>query len=184
MVPGKVYRRQDLEGVTSAVDRDLKTLVERGIVEKIHSGLYHVPRRNPYGMSPPQTEEIVRAFLKTDDFLINSYNHYNQLRLGLTQMHANYVVYNHKRTGDFEMGGRRLSFHMMPAYPRRLSKEYLLVDMLNNLAKLPDDTERVRKSLSTRLNEFNRDSVMENLAKYGKASTRKMLEAAYAQVRA
>lgn len=180
MVTGKVYRRQDLQGFTTAVDRDLRTLVGNGSVEKLHGGLYYRPEKNPYGVSPPSNEELIRAFLKTDDFLLTSYNHYNQLGLGLTQLHNAYVVYNHKRSGEFDLGGRRFRFRLLPAFPRELSKEYLLVDLLNNLERLPDDTDRVRRNLKSRLHEFDRRSVQELSEKYGRPSARRVLRLAYA----
>jgi hypothetical protein len=106
---------------STAVDRDLATLVATGVVRKVASGLYCRPRENPFGPTPPDDREIVRAFLKTDDFLLASYNHYNQLGLGLTQVYNTYVVYNHKRSGAFQLGGKRFRFRQVPAYPRRLT---------------------------------------------------------------
>ena len=84
-LPGKVYRRKELAGFSTAVDRDLKTLGTTGQVQKLAGGLYYRPRTNPFGVTPPEDREIARAFLKTDDFLLTSYNYFNQLGLGLTQ---------------------------------------------------------------------------------------------------
>ena len=147
MNPGQVYRRQDLQALSTAVDRDLKTLVKSGEVRKLSGGLYYRPRKSFFGAAPPDDRDIVRAFLKTDDFLLTSYNHFNQLGLGLTQVHNSCVVYNHKRTGEFFLGGKRFKFRLVPAYPRKLSKEFLLVDLLNNLKKLPEDTAQVLRNL-------------------------------------
>ena len=97
MLPGKVYRRKELSGFSTAVDRDLKTLVTAGQVQKLAGGLYYRPRTNPFGVTPPEDREVARAFLKTDDFLLTSYNYFNQLGLGLTQVYNDYMVYNHKR---------------------------------------------------------------------------------------
>jgi hypothetical protein len=180
MQPGQVYRRQDLEDSSTAVDRDLKTLVARGDVQKLAGGLYYRPGKNPFGVTPPDDRGLVRAFLKTDDFLLTSYNHFNQLGLGLTQVYNHYVVYNHKRSGDFTLGGKRFMFRMLPAYPHELSKEFLLVDLLNNLKRLPDNTDLVRRNLKSRLGEFNPEAVRECLAQYGRPASRTALEEAYA----
>ena len=131
MKSGQVYRRQDLKGFSTAVDRELKALVAGGEVQKLAGGLYYRPLKNPFGITPPDDRELVRAFLKTGDFLLTSYNHFNQLGLGLTQVYNDYRVYNHKRSGDFSLGGKRFRFRMVPAYPHELSKEFLLVDLLN-----------------------------------------------------
>ncbi|HAH04953.1 MAG TPA: hypothetical protein DCM05_00280 [Elusimicrobia bacterium] len=180
MRPGHVYRRQDLEGSSLAVDRDLKTLVDRGEVRKLAGGLYYRPRKNPFGAAPPEDRELVRAFLKTDDFLLTSYNHFTQLGFGLTQVYNSYVVYNHKRVGEFTLGGKRFRFRVVPAYPHKLSKEYLLVDLLNNLKNLPDDTTLVLRNLRTRLAEFDREGVRDCVTRYGRPAAKAALQEAYA----
>lgn len=182
MTLGRVYRRQELEGFSGAVDRDLKTLVRNGEVKRLAGGLYYRPERNAFGVVPPSEKELVRAFLKTDDFLVTSHNYFNQLGLGLTQLYNDYVVYNHHRTGDFDLGGRRFRFRRPRSFPRELSKEFLLVDLLNSLKELPDDTSNVLKSLKMRLKEFDPDKVQECLARYGKARAREALSTANVQV--
>lgn len=172
MRSGRVYRRQDFGGLTTAVDRDLKTLVESGDVRKLGYGLYHRPRKNPFGETPPEERELVRAFLKTDDFLLTSDNYFTQLGLGLTQLYNGHVVYNHKRGGEFVLGGQRFKFRVMPAYPKRLSREYLLVDLLNNLRRLPDDSERVLRNVKGWAKAFDPEAVRENLVLYGRPAAR------------
>lgn len=71
-------------------------------------------------------------------------------------------------------------FRMVPAYPHELSKEFLLVDLLNNLKRLPDNTDLVRRNLKSRLSEFNAKAVRECLAQYGRPASRTALEEAYA----
>ncbi len=180
MRPGRVYRRQDLETFSTAVDRNLATLVAGGVVRKMASGLYYRPRKNRFGETPPEDRELVRAFLKTDDFLLTSYNHYNQLGLGLTQVYNTYRVYNHKRSGAFQLGGKYFRFLQVPAFPRNLTKEFLLVDLLNNLRELPDDADLVLGNLASRLDEFDGESLLAQLERYGRPAARRALE----QVRA
>ena len=180
MRPGQVYRRRDLEGFSTAVDRDLKTLVERNGVKKLAGGLYYRPRLNAFGAAPPDDSGLVRAFLKSDDFLLTSYNHFNQLGLGLTHVYSTYVVYNHKRAGEFTFGGKRFHFRRVPAYPGRLSREFLLVDLLNNLKRLPDDAGLVLKNLGSRLKEFDREKLKTCLDRYASPRARRVLTAAHA----
>jgi hypothetical protein len=167
MRPGRVYRRQDLEGYSTAVDRDLKTLVESGEVLKLAGGLYYRPLKNAFGFTPPEEHELLRAFLKTDDFLLTSYNYFNQLGLGLTQVYNSGLVYNHKRAGEYSFGGKRFQFRLVPAYPDKLSREFLLVDLLNNLKHLPDNTAGVLVNLKTRLKEFDTAALTACLERYG-----------------
>jgi len=180
MRPGWVYRRQDFAGLTTAVDRDIKTLVRGGEVRKLGYGLYCRMRKNAFGDAPPDNRELVRAFLKTDDFLLTSYNHFTNLGLGLTQVYNTAVVYNHKRAGEFLLDGKRFQFRLVPAYPKTLSKEYLLVDLFNHLGKLPDDGAAVLKNLKYRINEFDQSKVSEHLRRYGKPVARRTLAEAYA----
>lgn len=179
MEPGRVYRRQDLEGLSTALDRDLKTLVASGEVRKLASGLYCRPRDTTWGAAPPDDRELVRAFLKTDDFLLTSYDNFTDLGLGLTQVYNTYVVYNHKRFGDFQLGGKHFRFRRVPAYPSALSKEYLLVDLLNHLNDLPDDVSAVLRNLKSRLDQYNRDRVSDCLKLYGNPAARRVLREAY-----
>jgi hypothetical protein len=180
MLAGRVYRRQELTGFSSAVDRDLKSLVETGDVKKLSGGLYYRPRENRFGDAPPDDRDLVRAFLKSSDFLLTSRNHYNQLGLGLTQVYNTALVYNHKRAGEFCLAGKNFEFRMVPAYPQKLSKEYLLVDMLNNLRHLPDDTELVLRNLKFRLSDFDRASLEKQLERYGRPAARRALQEASA----
>ncbi len=177
---GKVYRRKDLTGFSTAVDRDLKKLVSAREVKKLSGGLYYRPRKNRFGDTPPDDWGLVRAFLKTADFLLTSRNHYNQLGLGLTQVYNTYLVYNHKRSGDFSLGGKHFKFRVVPAYPEKLSKEYLLVDMLNNLKHLPDNTDLVLRNLKSRLNRFDQAGVRKHLERYGRPAARRALQEAHA----
>jgi hypothetical protein len=180
MTVGRVYRRQELEHVSRTPDRDLKTLVNSGEVERLAGGLYYRPKRNAFGAVPPLERELVRAFLKTDDFLVTSHTYFNQLGLGLTQVYNDCVVYNHARKGYFNLGGRRFLFRCPRSYPRELSKEFLLVDLLNNLKELPENTDNVVENLKRRLSEFDADKVEENLALYGRARAREALHQAHA----
>lgn len=177
---GRVYRRQDLEETSTAVDRDLKTLVENGEVRKLAGGLYCRPRQSRFGALPPEDRELVRAFLKTDDFLLSSYNNFTDLGLGLTQVYNTYVVYNHRRAGDFQLGRKQFKFRLVPAYPAALTKEYLLVDLLNNLRNLSDDVAAVLRNLKSALNEFDREKVFECLKRYGSPAAKRLLREAYA----
>ena len=180
MQPGRVYRRQDLEGCSTAVDRDLHTLVANGGVRKLAGGLYYCPAKNAFGFTPPAERELVRAFLKTEDFLLTSYNYFNQFGLGLTQVYSTTLVYNHKRTGEYSLGGKRFEFRLVPAYPDKLSREFLLVDLLNNLKRLPDNTAGVLENLKDRLKEFDRAGLAACMERYGRPGAKSIFRHIYA----
>src|SRR5258708_563329 len=125
--PGKVYRREQLAQWSNAVDRHLKQFLSDGTLTKLAGGLYLYPKQTVFGEAPPEDEKLVATFLKDDKFLLASPNAYNKLGVGTTQLYDKTVVYNHKRHGEFLLGGRAFDFRMKPSFPRKLSKEFLLV---------------------------------------------------------
>ncbi|MGB6774811.1 MAG: hypothetical protein WBE45_10560, partial [Terriglobales bacterium] len=84
--PGRVYRREDLLPWSQSVDRHLKELTVDGTLQKLRTGLYYSPRKFEFGEAPADEHELVKAFLKTDRFVVTSPNAYNQLGLGTTQL--------------------------------------------------------------------------------------------------
>ena len=108
--------------------------------------------------------------------LFRESRHFVNLGLGLTQVYNHRLVYNHKRSGEIKVGGKRLTFRLVPAYPKKLSKEYLLVDLLNQLMELPDDMSRVLRNLGSNLKEFDEDKLRENLERFGRPAARKILK--------
>jgi len=168
MVPGRVYRRAELETVTHSVDRDLKILVDRETIRKLAPGLYERPVESPFGLTPPTENELVRAFLKTNDFLVTSYNYFSQLGVGLTQVYTTWIVYNHKRSGNHTLGGRRFEFRLTPSFPRTITLEFLFVDLLNNLRRLPDKPIFVMKSLKHLVSKMNSNAFEETMSLYGR----------------
>src|SRR3954462_7838589 len=141
--PGNAYRRADLARWTTSVDRHLKQLVENGTLKKLSGGLYAYPKETVFGPAPASDKEVVGAFLKDNAFLLASPNAYNGLGVGTTQLYDKTVVYNHKRHGRFSLGGRTFDFRVKPAFPRRLSPEFLLVDLVNNLDELAESKSEV-----------------------------------------
>lgn len=171
---GNVYRRADLERWSTAVDRHLGQLVDDGTLQKLSHGLYHYPKESVYGPTPPDEASLVRSFLKDDDFLITSPNAYNSLGVGTTQLYNKRVVYNHKRHGEFELGGRKFFFHMKPKFPKKLSPEFLLVDLVNNLDTLAEDKEAVLLSAKEKAGRLDRVKLKRTVSSYGGSRAKKV----------
>src|SRR5271170_1368204 len=136
--PGRVYRREDLLPWSHSVDRHLKELTVDGTLHKLRTGLYYSPRKFEFGEAPADEQELVKAFLKTDRFVVTSPNAYNQLGLGTTQLYNKRVVYNQKRHGTFPLGNRMVTFERRLNVPKQLSPEFLLVDLVNELGDLAE----------------------------------------------
>ncbi|UQR61378.1 hypothetical protein LRP30_31210 [Bradyrhizobium sp. C-145] len=136
--PGQAYRRADFARWSTSVDRHLKQLVEQGVLKKLSSGLYACPKETVFGPAPASDNDVVSAFLKDDTFLLASPNAYNSLGVGTTQLYDKTVVYNHKRHGEFQLGNRKFAFRVKPRFPKSLTPEFLLVDLVNNLDQLAE----------------------------------------------
>jgi len=176
--PGRVYRRADLAQWSKSVDRHARELVDQGVLQKLRNGLYHYPKASAFGRVPPDEKELVRTFLKEDDFLLTSPNAYNALGVGTTQLYNSRVVYNHKRHGHFTLGGKPFEFRRKPRFPRQLTEEFLLVDLLNNLSELAEDPAAVRERARAKAKELNADKLRRAARDYGKVATRKFFELA------
>ena len=172
---GKVYRRAELAQWTSAVDRQLAALVNEGFLEKLSTGLYYVPKKTAFGAAPPDEEAVVRSFLKNDKFLLTSPNAYNSLGVGTTQLYNKRVVYNHKRHGEFQLGGRNYTFHAKHRFPTKLTQEFLLVDLLNNLNNLAEDKELLLKKILVKAASMNAKQLKLALKNYGNTRAKSLL---------
>ncbi len=173
--PGGVYRRSDLEYYSSAVDRHLNQLTDNGSLMKLSQGLYYAPRNSKFGVVPPSDHTLVERFLKDSSFLLVSPNAYNSLGLGLTQLYNTTWVYNHKRRGEFELYGKNLLFILKSGFPAKLSREFLLIDLLNNLDKLAEDKEQIINNFRKSIGRFNSVELGKMARQYGSGPTKKLV---------
>lgn len=171
--PGRVYRRADLEKYSKAVDRHLKLLVHEGALEKLSGGLYYCPKTTVFGTAPADDKKLVAAFLKSPKFLLTSPNAYNTLGVGTTQLYNETVVYNKKRHGTFTLGGRSFHFRMKPDFPAKLSPEFLLVDLINNLDRLAENKENVLKQVRKKITALKGRALDRAVSSYGGERTKK-----------
>lgn len=173
---GKVYRRAELSKWSTSVDRHLEELVKEGTLQKLSQGLYFYPEVTVFGEAPPEEEVLVRSFLKDSRFLLTSFNAYNSLGVGTTQLYNQKTVYNHKRHGDFNLGGKTFSFRVKPHFPSKVTQEFLLVDLLNNLDQLAEDPKEVVAKVRFKAKSMNPKKLKKSLQEYGTIKARKLLE--------
>lgn len=173
---GKVYRRADLSKWSTSVDRHLDELVKEGTLQKLAQGLYFYPEVTVFGAAPPEEEVLVRSFLKDSRFLLTSFNAYNALGVGTTQLYNQKTVYNHKRHGDFNLGGKTFSFRVKAHFPSKVTQEFLLVDLLNNLDQLAEDPNEVVSKVRSRAKSMDPKKLKKSLQEYGTIKAKKLLE--------
>jgi hypothetical protein len=135
--------------------------------------LYHNPRKFEFGEAPADEHELVKAFLRTDHFVVTSPNAYNQLGLGTIQLYNKRVVYNQERHGTFPLGNRMVTFERRMNVPRQLSPEFLLVDLVNELGDLAEDRDAVLARVRERAKAMDPRKVSRAVSLYGKYSTKK-----------
>lgn len=170
---GHVYRREDLARLSNAVDRHLRELVSMGKLQKLAQGLYHAPKQSNFGPLPPADDLVVKGFLRDKEFLVFSPSSYNAVGLGTTQLYNRTLVYNHKRHGVFRLGNRQFDFRVKPRFPKKLSREFLYVDLLNNLDELAEDRDEVLSQARSKLPSFDLDRLQAAVDSYGNMATRK-----------
>jgi hypothetical protein len=173
---GEVYRRSDLEYYSTAIDRHLASLTKDGTLVKLNQGLYYAPKQSKFGIVPPDDRQVVESFLKDDDFLLVSPNTFNSLGLGLTQLYNTTWVYNHKRKGEFQLNGKTFEFKLKSSFPKNISREYILVDLLNNIEDLAEDQSQTLDKLPNNIDSFNADALMKVTQLYGNGKTKRKLK--------
>jgi hypothetical protein len=173
---GRVYRREDMIEWSNAIDRHLEKLVEESVLEKLAQGLYYVPKISAFGKVPPDEDVLVRGFLKDDRFLLVSPNSYNSLGVGTTQLYNKKVVYNHKRHGIFKLGNREFDFQRKYDFPTKITQEFLLVDLVNNLEELAEDRAVVLNKVLLKAKQLPTQKLKLAITKYGSVKAKKLFK--------
>lgn len=171
---GEVYRRTDLTKWSKSVDRHLTELKRDGTLQKLSQGLYYYPKESVFGKTPPEERELVSSFLKDDRFLLTSPNDYNSLGVGTTQLYNTRTVYNHKRHGQYKLGNKTFDFRVKPHFPKKATEEFLLVDLVNNLATLAEDPSQVLKNVSSKVQAMDSKRLLKSVSEYGNVKTKKL----------
>lgn len=177
LTPGQVYRRAEFARLSSNVDRHLAQLVKRGDLKKVAPGMYAAPKKTAFGEAPPDEGSLLGSFLKDDHFVVYGPSQFNALGLGTTQLYNRRTVFNRKRVGQFNLGGRVYRFHRWREAPKTLTSEFLVVELLNNLDDLAEDREQLLARLKSRLPEFNAQKLAYAVEHYGTITAKKRYEA-------
>ena len=171
--PGVVYQRKGLARWSNAIDRHLKQLLEDGTLIKLSQGLYYYPKKTAFGDAPPDEKALVRAFLNDDRFLITSPNVYNVLGIGATQLYNQTVVYNHKRHGTLALGKRTFDFRKKSFFPLEVSREFLLVDLVNNVDRVAEDRAALLQAVAKKVTAFDRLALAQAVREFGGVAAKK-----------
>lgn len=179
--PGHVYRTRDLAAWGANAPRLAKRLVKKGMLLQLAPGLFVHPKRGRFGIVPASDEEILRAFLDGGPFVVTGPERWNALGLGSTAAFAAPLVYNTKRSGTFDLGGRRFVLRRV-AFPPQPSAEWYAIDLLENADKAGASRADLAVALArgVALGKFDRDRLRDVARRFGTKETQALVEPALA----
>jgi hypothetical protein len=177
--PGQVYRTGDLKRYGENPTRLARRLVQDGQLVRLRRGLYAAPEMSRFGAVPPKDEELVRTFLKTKTFVFTGPERWNALGLGTTAMFASPLVYNKKRTGEVNLGGRKFVFRRV-AFPPHPTAEWFAVDLLQHAASAGASVRDLEGALgrASVRGELNPERLRHTAKRYGTQRTQAAVEKA------
>ena len=181
LTSGAVYRTADLSKWTRNPSRTAGRLVREGELVYLSKGLYYRPRLSRFGSVPPEQQKLLRAFLKSDKFLLTGPRVWTELELGATAVFTHTLVYNTKRSGQFELGGRTYHLRRIP-FPADPPVEWFVVDLLEHCEMAGVSLTEIGEHLvdALRNGRFDRDQLCRMGSRYGKKRTRIVIEKAIA----
>ena len=177
--PGRVYRTQELKAWSTNASRTVRQLVREGLLVPLEHGLFVHPKRGRFGMVPPTDAELMRAFLGRARFLFTGPDQWNALGLGSTAAYAAPLVYNTRRSGVFEIGGRRFILRRV-AFPDNPAPEWFVIDLLKNADRAGVSRSDLVQALTraVRRGEFDPGRLRESARKYGTREIRSLITSA------
>ena len=168
---GRVYRTKDLKKLSSNPTRLAQDLVQEGKLRKLRNGLFYVPKKGAFGDVPPSEDAILKALFGSNPYLKTGPSVWNSLGLGTTAIEAIPLVYNKSKTGMEQVGKKKFEFRR-GRFPRTPSKEFFVVDLLQNLDRAGADPVEMKQALGLALRNgrFDGTKLLEMAEKYGSKS--------------
>lgn len=176
LIEGRVYRTRDLERWSANPTRLAKRLVAAGELVRLQRGLYYRPEQSNWGPVPPDRNELLRAALDGQPFLISGSSAWNRLGLGATGVFAAPLVYNSKYSGKREIAGQL--FHMRRVrFPRHTSQEWFVVDLIRHRNMAGVDLETLERALQDAVaaGRYDTERLIEMAKQFGTREVRTII---------
>jgi hypothetical protein len=175
--PGRAYRTRELRRWSANPTRLARRLVREGRLREAAHGLFYAPVESRFGPAPARDEEILRAFLDDDRFVITGPPRWNALGLGSTAMFAATLVYNTRRTGDFTFDGRRFLLRRV-LFPESPPPEWFVVDLLQHHEMAGTSLAELEQQLTSTLREgrWHAKRLRDMADEYGTKATLALVE--------
>ena len=121
------------------------------------------------------------GFLKGRPFIFSGPEQWNSLGLGSTAMFTAQLVYNHVRSGEVTLGGRRFVLRRV-AFRESPSPEYFAVDLIKNHRKAGVSLEVIRTKLASAVAEgrLRRSHLRREARRFGTKAALECVEEAIA----
>jgi|CXWL01.1.fsa_nt_gi hypothetical protein len=176
--PGAVYRTRDIGRWGANASRTAKRLVAEGLLVPLRHGLYVHPKHGRFGAVPPDDGELMRAFVG-GPFVFTGPDRWNALDLGSTATFAHPLVYNTKRSGLFEIGGRSFRLRRV-AFPRKPTPEWFAVDLLEHADQVGMDRQDLSGGLARAISDgrLDREQLRKMASRFGGVRTLALVESA------
>jgi len=166
---GRVYRTSHLRRWGANPTRLAARLERRGDLRRLTHGLYYAPRRSKFGEVPPSAEALLDAFLQGTLYVITGPARWNALGLGSTALFAHPLVYNMKRSGRLNLGGRTFDFRQI-AFPVEPPAEWFIIDLLRHTRAAGVSRATIETHLARALaaGRFDADRLLHMAARFGR----------------
>ena len=128
--------------------------------------MWLAPARTRFGRAPATDEALLDAFLDGTAWVKTGPAAWNALGLGATALFAHPLVYNTKRTGRFNVGGRTFDLHRQ-AFPKDPPVEWFVVDLLRHTDAAGLEREDVVRALALRRDRFDAGRLRDMAARFG-----------------
>ena len=178
--PGRVYRTRDLSRWGANAPRLAKRLVREGKLTPLAHGLYAHLRKGRFGAVPPRDEELMRGFLDGSPFVFTGPDRWHSLGLGTTGLFSSPLVYNAKRSGTFDLGGRRFVLRRV-AFPEKPTPEWFVVDLFENAQSAATSPEVLADALRRAMarGAFDPERLRDAARRFGSRRTQALVEASF-----
>ncbi|MCK6530620.1 hypothetical protein L6R50_24690 [Myxococcota bacterium] len=176
LLPGVVLRTAALRRWGENPTRLAQRLERQGLIRRLGHGFVYVPKKTRFGDAPPTDDALLHALLDGTPYVVTGPVRWNALGLGSTALHVHPLVYNTRRSGEVHLGGRTFVLRRV-AFPKDVTAEWFVVDLLEHSASVGLDRDDLARNLSGALGlgRFDPERLLQMADRFGSRATAKLI---------